>query len=56
MLTEFPDILHSVIYIDYKCFTHQKKAKVTKITELERVLYKQKKSVFVQKDLEINLV
>ena len=39
MLTEFPDILHSVIHIDYKCFTRQKIAKLPKITELERVLY-----------------
>ena len=23
LLTELPDILHSVIHIDYKCFTRQ---------------------------------
>ena len=34
MLTEFPDILHSVFVIDNKSFTHQKMVKVPKITEL----------------------
>ena len=50
MLTEFPDTLHIVIPINYKCFTRQKIAKVPKITEVERLLFKQKKPVLVQKD------
>ena len=49
MLTEFLDILHSVIHIDYKCFTRQMIAKMPKITELERVLYKQKNSCLCKK-------
>ena len=29
MLTEFPDILHSVIHVAYKYFSRQKMAKVS---------------------------
>ena len=53
ILTEFPDILHSVIHIDYKCFTRQKMAKVPKITELERVLYKQKNPCLCKKTVKL---
>ena len=53
MKTGFPDILHSFIHVVHKCFTCQKIAKLPQITELERVLNKQKK--LVQKDREINL-
>ena len=51
--TEFPDILHSVIRIDYKCFTCQKIVKVPKITELERVLYKQKNQCLCKKTVKL---
>ena len=53
MLTEFPDILHSVIHIDYKRLTRLKIAKVPKITELERVLYKQKDPCLCKKTVKL---
>ena len=53
MLTEFPDILHSVIHIDYKCFTRQEIAKVPKITELERVLHEQKNPCLCKKTVKL---
>ena len=53
MLTEFPDILHSVIHIDYKCFTRQKIAKVPQIIELDRVLYKQKNPCVCKKTVKL---
>ena len=52
MLTKFPDILHNVIRIDYKCLTCQKIAKVPKIIELERVLYKQKNPCLCKKTVK----
>ena len=42
MWTEVPDILHNGFHVAYTYFTHQKIAKVPWITELERILYKQK--------------
>ena len=53
MLTEYPDTLHSVIPIHYKCFTCQEIAKVPKITELERVLYKQKNPCLYKKTVKL---
>ena len=53
MLTEFPDILHSVIHIDYKRFTSQNITKVPKITEQERVLYKQKNPCLCKKTVKL---
>ena len=54
MLTEVPDILHSVFHVASKCFTRQKIAEVPWVTELERVLYKQKIRACA-KDPSINL-
>ena len=53
MLTQLPDILNSVIHIDYKCFIRQKIAKVPKITELERVLNKQKNPCLCKKTVKV---
>ena len=42
MWTEVPDILYNDFHVVYKYFTRQKIAKAPWITELERILYKQK--------------
>ena len=42
MWTEVPDILHNGFHVAYKYCTRQKIAKVPLITELERILYKQR--------------
>ena len=44
MWTEVPDFLHNGFHVAYKYFIRQKIAKVPWITELERMLYKQKNS------------
>ena len=54
MLTESPDILHGVIRVAYKCFIHKKVAKVSLITELERVLYKQKNPCLCKKIVKLS--
>ena len=53
MLTEVPDILHSVFHVANKCFTRHKIAEVPLITELERVLYKQKNQCLCKKTLRL---
>ena len=47
--------LHNDFQFAYKYFTRQKIVMMSWITELERILYEQKKCVLVQKDSEINL-
>ena len=51
MWTEVPDILHNGFHVAYKNFIRQKIAKVPWITELERILYKQKNSRLFKKAL-----
>ena len=53
MLTEFPDILHSVIHIDCKCITRQKITKVSQITELEQGLYKKSCALIYKKTVKL---
>ena len=55
MLTKFPDTLHSVIPINYKCFTSQKITELPKNHWTGTSFVKAEKSALVQKDLEINL-
>ena len=52
MWTEVPDIAHSDFHVAYKYFKRQKIAKVPKITELERVLYKQKNECLFKKTVK----
>ena len=49
MQAKFLDILHSVIHVAYKCVESQNIANVPQITELERVLYKQKNQFLCKK-------
>ena len=52
MWTEVPDILHNGFHVTYKYFIRQKIAKVPWITELERILYKQKNSCLFKKAMK----
>ena len=49
MWTEVPDILHNDFHVAYKYFTRQEIAKVPWITELERILFKQKNACLGKK-------
>ena len=53
MWTEVPDILHNCFHVAYKYFIRQKIAKVSWITELERILYKQKNSRLFKKAVKL---
>ena len=53
MWAEDPDILHNGFHVAYKYFTRQKIAKVPLITELERILYKQKHARLCKKAVKL---
>ena len=53
MWTEVPDIFHNGFRVAYKYFVRQKMAKVHWITELERILYKQKNARLFKKAVKI---
>ena len=53
MWTEVPDILQNGFQVAYKYFIRQKIAKVPWITELERILYKQKNSRLFKKAVKL---
>ena len=53
MWTEVPDILHNGCHVAYKYFIRQTIAKVSWITELERILYKQKNSRLFKKAVKL---
>ena len=53
MGTEVPDILHNNFHVAYKYFTRLKIAKVPWITELERILYKQKNACLCMKTVKL---
>ena len=53
MWTEIPDILHNDFHVAYKYFTRQKITKVHWITELERILYKQKNACKCKKTVKL---
>ena len=52
MWSDVPDILHNDFHVTYKYYTHQKIAKLPWITELERILYKQKNACLCKKTVK----